>query len=237
MPLLLRLGMHAYNATWKLLRPTYKPEPASVELKEIADRTAVYKKDICDHLSTIFAEATALQPHLMVELGVRDGSSRFSLERAAKISDSYLVSIDVCDYREFCNLSDRWHFVQQDDIEFAAAFPIWCRNLGIEPVIDILFVDTSHHYDHTSREIEAWFPFLAQRCKVMFHDTNSKRIYRRSDGTAGGAWNNHRGVIGPIEDYLGAKFNERIDFVIAVNGWIVRHWAHCNGLIVMERYR
>ena len=50
--------------------------------------------------------------------------------------------------------------------------------------------------------------------------SNLRRLYRRLNGTIGGGWNNERGVIQAIEDYLGMKFNERLDFVTALHGWL-----------------
>ena len=231
----LRTGLRLYNAAYKFVLPVHRPVPASLELRQIEECVFPSKKDICDHLPTIFAEAVAMRPDLIVELGVRDGCSRFSLERAANLSESFLVSVDIEDCSAACNLSDRWHFVKQDDIEFAQRFKNWCHERSIEPSVDVLFVDTSHLYEHTLQELNAWFPLLSPQCKVMFHDTNLRAVYRRLDGTIGRGWNSRRGVIRAIEDYLGAKFNERVDFVITVNDWLIRHWAHCNGFTVMER--
>jgi cephalosporin hydroxylase len=210
-------------------------EPSCLELKEIADRVRSTPTDISDHLATIYSEAVVLQPRLIVELGVRGGESRFVLERVARVTGSFLVSADLDDCSSVCSQNPRWHFVKSDDIEFAKILPAWCIEHGIEPRIDVLFIDTSHIYEHTLQEIRAWFPFLSSRCKVIFHDTNIRRFYRRSDGTIGEGWDNQRGVIHAIEEDLGVRFNERLDFVTMVDGWLIRHWAHCNGLTVMER--
>jgi hypothetical protein len=42
-------------------------------------------------------------------------------------------------------------------------------------------------------------------------------------------------VIRALEETLGAKFNEEQDFVTLADGWLVRHWSHCNGLTVLEK--
>ena len=54
-----------------------------------------------------------------------------------------------------------------DDCEFDPIF----KNVIKEPV-DVLFIDTSHLYEHTVRELAAWFPLLANKALVIFHDTN-----------------------------------------------------------------
>jgi cephalosporin hydroxylase len=235
MPSLLSLPISVYNAIHKRLWPVSFPTPTSLELKEIGDRAARIPSDISDHLATIFCEAVAVQPRLIVELGVRGGESRFVLERAARVTGSALLSVDIEDCSDACGESPGWYFVKSDDIGFAQTFPHWCSQHKIEPRIDVLFIDTSHVLEHTVREIKQWFPYLSAHCKVLFHDTNPKRFYRRLDGTIGAGVNWKRGVVQAIEEHLGTRFNERLDFVTTVNDWLIRHWAHCNGLTTMER--
>lgn len=230
-----RLPLSLYNAVHRRLWPVYRPTASSVELKEIEEQAERTPSDISDYLGQIFSEVVAVQPRLIVELGVRGGQSRTVLERAARISHSFLISVDLDDCSAVCATSPRWHFVKSNDIQFASIFRDWCFQRGIKPAIDVLFIDSSHLYEHTAEEIKVWFPFLLPKCKVLFHDTNLRRFYRRADGTVGHGWNNDRGVIKAIEESLGTKFNERLDFVTTVQGWLVRHWAHCNGLTTMER--
>jgi cephalosporin hydroxylase len=214
--------------------------PSSLpEVNEIATRAADMPNDISDHLVTIFSEAVARQPRLIVELGVRGGESRFVLERVARVTGAALVSVDMDNCSSVCGQSPLWHFVQSDDVQFAEIFKRWCRQHLIKPEIDVLFIDTSHLYEHTLQEIRAWFPYLSERGKAVFHDSNARGLYRRQDGTIGFSLyafsKMKRGVIRAIEEYLGTTFNERIDFVTVTQGWLIRHWAYCNGLTVMER--
>jgi len=198
-------------------------------------RRALNRTDICDHLETLFVECLAVRPALIVELGSGDGESTFVLERIAKLWDAPLVSVDIDDRAEVGSYSRR-RFVRMDDIAFAAQFPAWCAAQGLPAAIDILFVDTSHLYGHTGAEIKGWFPYLADRCKVVFHDTNLREVFTRKDGSEGRGWDNERGVIRSIEDWFGMDFDETKDFVLEKNGWLIRHWRHCNGLMIMDRY-
>src|ERR1700722_1536588 len=68
---------------------------AGSELPEITEirKHALPRTDISDHLLPLFLEALAVQPQLIVELGVRSGESTFSLERVAKLCGSTLVSV------------------------------------------------------------------------------------------------------------------------------------------------
>jgi hypothetical protein len=122
-------------------------------------------------------------------------------------------------------------------VAFAARFPAWCREAGIPAAIDVLFIDTSHLYEHTRQEIAAWFPFLAARGTAIFHDTNMGALYRRADGTLGRGWDNERGVIRAIEEFLGTRYDESCPFVDLRGEWIVSHDPLCNGLTTLNRLR
>jgi len=204
-------------------------------VEDIREHVSVKKTDISDHLETIFTECLDIEAKLIVELGVGDGESTFVFERLAKLWGAVLVSVDVEDCRRVSSYKQRI-FVRQDDIAFAATFDQWCRNKRIDPQIDILFIDTSHLYDHTVSEIGSWFPLLAERAKVLFHDTNMHEVFTRKDGSKGQGWDNERGVIRAIEDYFGGPFNEEKDFIESRNGWIIKHYSYCNGFMIMDRY-
>ncbi len=202
---------------------------------EAVKQRAMFKTDICDHLEPLFLDCLGLKSHVIVELGSGDGESTFVLERVAKMWKATLVSVDIEDRREVGSYRRRF-FVRMDDIRFAGEFSSWCDQKSIKPQIDILFIDTSHLYDHTVQEIKAWFPFLSPRAKVIFHDTNLKEVFKRRDGSSGSGWNNDRGVIRAIEEYLGESFNENENFIAVKNGWMIRHYTYCNGLMILDRY-
>ncbi len=204
-------------------------------LNDIRNRVAIKKTDISDHLETLFLESLDINPKLIVELGVGDGESTFVLERVARLWGSTLVSVDIEDCRDVSSYRKRI-FIRQDDISFAGDFEDWCKEKVLVPRIDILFIDTSHLYDHTVTEIRSWFPFLSTRAKVFFHDTNMKDVFIRKDGSTGKGWDNERGVIRAVEEYLNTSFDESRDFSMILNGWVIRHYTVCNGFLVMERY-
>jgi cephalosporin hydroxylase len=205
-------------------------------INNVRGRTQKKKTDISDHLETLFVESLNIESRLIVELGVGDGESTYVLERIANLWGAKLVSVDIEDRREVSSFKDRT-FVQKDDIAFAAEFTNWCKQRNIEPLIDILFIDTSHLYDHTVAEIRAWFPYLSKRAKVFFHDTNMSEVFVRNNGSTGKGWDNQRGVIRAIEEYLDVKFDEKKDFVLMHKGWFIRHFTICNGFMVMDKYQ
>lgn len=62
-----------------------------------------------------------------------------------------------------------------------------------------------------------------------------RNIFFRKDGSLGVGWDNKRGVIRAIEKYLGKSFDETKDFIDYKNGWLIKHYSHCNGLTISEK--
>ncbi len=230
---ILQILLSQYNSLRRLF---VSPRPDTSELKELQEirLLASQSNDINEHLETMFVESLLFQPRLIVELGVRDGVSTFVFERAAKLCDALVISADVEDCSAI-SVYPKWHFFRGDDIQFARNFQDFCRQRGIIPSIDLLFVDTSHYYEHTVQEIHAWFPLLAPRAKVLFHDTNSRLIGRRKTGGFALGWDNQRGVIRAIEEYLEIQIDERREGVLYARGWLIRHTPFCNGLTILDR--
>jgi cephalosporin hydroxylase len=229
----MRLVVAAYNALISSLRRHPFLLTGWRELDEIQEHS-MKRTDISDHLVTLFVEAIAARPRLIVELGVRQGESTFVFERVAKLCGSQLISVDIQD-GSAASSYEGWIFERSDDIEFAKRFDAWCGQRHIEARIDVLFIDTSHLFGHTVAEIEHWFPFLSEKSKVMFHDTNCGKIYSRKDGSVGVGWNNKRGVIAALERLFDRPFNEKEHFVEWAKGWAIRHYPHCAGMTVLEK--
>jgi hypothetical protein len=215
------------------LAPLPEVGPELIEITEIR-KHAHKRTDISEHLLPLFLEGLAAKPRLIVELGVRTGESTFAFERVARLCNSTLLSVDIDDCLRASTWKD-WSFVKSDDIAFARQFPEWCAARGMKPEIDVLFIDTSHLYDHTVQEIKAWFPHLSQKAKVFFHDTNQRDVYFRADKSMGIGWDSNRGVIRALQEYLGVKFDENVSFTDCYKGWIIRHNALCSGFTVLER--
>jgi len=194
---------------------------------------------IGDHLCTIFADLMASCPSLIVELGTRGGESTRTILAAARHLRATLLSIDLNPCGDIGlppNLRERWTFVQADDVDFGKrGFVPWCAAQGIEPSIHAMFIDTSHHYEHTAREIETWFPYVAANGIILFHDTNMGQLYRRLNNTLGRGWDNDRGVIRAIEEYLNRSFDETKTFVDVADEWLVRHYPYSSGLTLLKK--
>lgn len=199
---------------------------------QVVEEMMAKDTDISSHLTTLYKRVLQQQPKLIVELGVRGGESSkvFALINEEIGSRSIGVDLDKCDYSFVPN----GHFIQADDIKFAKKFS------ALKQEIDVLFIDTSHLYEHTRQEISSWFPFLSDHALVIFHDTNLKSEYTRHNGTKGTAWDNERGVIRAVEEYFGSwKFDETTSFKLELwkdhIKWIMTHDPICNGLLILDK--
>ena len=212
----------------------------SSDLKEFDEvfKKALKRTDISDYLITLFVESLEIKPKLIVELGVRGGESTFVLERVAKLCNAKLVSVDIEDCSNVSTYENR-NFIKKDDVSFAKDFKNWCEEKSIKPEIDVLFIDTSHFFEHTVQEVNHWFPYLSNRSKVFFHDTNLSKFFFRKDHSIGWGWrkgwSNERGVIRVLEDLFDEKFNEKREFIHVKDDWIIKHYPYCNGFTILVR--
>lgn len=226
--------LRAYN---RLRRMLLKSSPAKVAhfegLREI-QKIASVPNDINEHLELIFAETLAVQPTLIVEMGVRGGTTTLVFEKVAELCQASVVSVDLDDCSSVSS-SSKWYFFRGDDVRFAGDFKKFCAERNIPNAVDVLYIDTSHYYEHTVQEIAAWFPLLAPNAKVLFHDTNMQLMGPRKDGCFEVAWDNRRGVIRAIEEYLSIQIDESREWTDYAQGWLIRHYPNCNGLTILQR--
>ncbi|MEN9625944.1 MAG: hypothetical protein RL557_272 [archaeon] len=217
---------------WRFPKNLSVTKSGLLELDEIRAH-AMIDTDISDHLETLFVRSMAIKPKLIVELGVRTGQSTFVFERVAKICKAFLLSVDIAPQQRK-TLWSRSEFVQEDDLLVADEFRSLCIRNNLTPEIDVLFIDTSHEYHHTKKEIAKWFPFLSKRAVVFFHDANVKLLYRHKTGTIGKAYNDDRDVMRAIEEYVGVSLDEKRDFVRNCGSWHIDHKAICNGMTLLK---
>ncbi|RAI30921.1 hypothetical protein CH340_20135 [Rhodoplanes serenus] len=203
-------------------------------------RFATANSDIHDHLGTIFFEAVAASPRLIVELGTRGGVSTRALLAAAEVTGAQVLSVDIAD----CSAVDlpaalraRWTFVQADDVAFARApFEQFCASRGLPPSPEVIFIDTSHEYEHTRAELAAWMPRLATPGVMLFHDTHMGKGWRRTlSGKAEPGGNGTRGVIQAIEEVFGRRWDETTYFADAACGYVVSHVPWSSGFTVLRK--
>jgi len=194
---------------------------------EIIKMLSVRDTDISDHLESIYINSLNFNPKLIVELGVREGQSSriFSLVNEKLNSKVIGIDIDTCYYSYVYNGT----FYKMNDIEFGENYSKYS-----DSKIDILFIDTTHMYDHTTAEIATFFPLLQDKALVIFHDTNLREKYLHRNGNIGTGWDNNRGVTRALEDYFNISVNEEEHYSLNIkkneNNWKLEHDPICNGL-------
>jgi predicted O-methyltransferase YrrM len=123
--------------------------------------------DIQGHLERIYSEVVARPGAVVCELGVRSGESTRALLAGCEAVDGRLWSVDVNDPQQLpdCVLkSERWTFLRAGDLSSEAL-------LFVPKTLDVLFVDTSHTFEHTWLEIQSYVPRLRPGGVALFHDT------------------------------------------------------------------
>lgn len=111
--------------------------------------------------------AQEMQPALSVELGVCGGGG--SLHLAAGYSRGSVIGVD-CAYdhdaqiKYIINHYPNFEFWLGDSVESATEVS------GRYGQVDILFIDTSHTFEQTTKEFAAWKPYLSSKAVVCFDD-------------------------------------------------------------------
>jgi hypothetical protein len=132
--------------------------------------------DIQGHLE--FLHKTALGYGNLVELGVRSGNSTSALlaavERHAYVTGDtrppevfgglWSVDIEMPAVPAQWHALGYWHFLQANDVSQRAQD--W-----LPDKFNVLFIDTSHDYEHTLAELRLYVPRVESGGFVLLHDT------------------------------------------------------------------
>jgi len=118
----------------------------------------------------LYENAINLEAKTILELGVGEGFSTIALLAAVKETDGMVWSIDKRNWESGITRiqntpfidAQKWHLIISDDIEYA-------KNWNL--TVDILYVDTSHQYEHTLKELELYSPYVRKGGAVLLHDT------------------------------------------------------------------
>lgn len=114
-------------------------------------------------LEEVLVQGVKAEPKLIVELGVsKEALANKVLGYIARLFDSNFISCDLYDFSNIQNY-EKWYFIQSDDIRFGRNFSGFCLSKGIEPFIDLLFIDTDELYDHVKKKLKSFFLFYLLR--------------------------------------------------------------------------
>lgn len=125
--------------------------------------------DTSDCVQILYDVAVNMPSYRILELGVRLGVSTVALLLAAKKVNGHLWSIDVdpC-VRAVKTVKDNgldsyWTFMIGDDKTLLLGFT--------ENSMDMVFIDTSHQYEHTLQELRLCDRILRKGGVMLLHDT------------------------------------------------------------------
>jgi len=131
-----------------------------VSLAERYREICLTDSDIKDHLPTLVDLVVEHDARHVVELGTRTGVSTIAFLYALEQTGGKLTSVDI-DRKPSIGDYPHWEFEQGDDLEVFAS---------IEPA-DIVFIDTSHDYRHTLRELNLYVNLVRRPGLIVLHDT------------------------------------------------------------------
>jgi predicted O-methyltransferase YrrM len=158
-------GQHYIDSHPEKLPPSVSREPAIVR----ADYHVRLKvsSDIVAHLAELHEHACRPEVPVIIELGVRTGQSTAAFLAALEVKGAgHLWSVDIAEPRvpEHWRRLDRWHLRIGHDLDPGVLdwAPQQC---------DVLFIDTSHDYEHTLAELRAYVPRVRPGGVVLCHDT------------------------------------------------------------------
>lgn len=122
--------------------------------------------DIRCHMQILWDSVIVRKSAVTIELGTRKGNSTSAFLNATLRNGGHLWSCDLNkpEVPAWWSMVDWWTFVQGDDTDPAvsAQLPAQC---------DVLFIDTSHLYEHTLQELEMYAPRVRPGGLVFCHDT------------------------------------------------------------------
>jgi cephalosporin hydroxylase len=136
--------------------------PSTMSLAERYRELCETESDIHEHLPTFVELVKRLNAAHVIELGTRTGVSTIAWLHGLDATGGRLTSVDI-DERPDIGEHERWTFVRGDDCDPAV--------YGTLEPADIVFLDTSHRYDHTLRELNLYRWLVRPGGVIVCHDT------------------------------------------------------------------
>jgi cephalosporin hydroxylase len=130
------------------------------------ERVCATPSDIYLHLPRFVAMVLERDAQHVIELGTRTGVSTIAWLDGLSQTGGRLTSVDI-DERPAIGEFEHWSFIQGDDLD-----PDVVAQLD---ECDILFLDTSHLYDHTVAELRIYRHLVRPGGILVCHDTMLER--------------------------------------------------------------
>ena len=177
------------------------------ELGDAYSRASRTPSDINEHLGWFVDCVRLLDAKNIIELGSRSGVSTTAWLWALRDTGGRLTTVDL-DAAPPIGTWPNWKHIQGNDMD-----PDVIAQL--EPA-DIVFLDTSHLYLETCRELNTYRWLVKPGGVLVCHDSNVERFYEAPDTEPPFA------VRKAIEEFIDETGFDKFDFL------------HCNGLTVIK---
>ncbi len=234
------------NAQYEFVDPvvlaSFLPVRALSTYRDLLAHSNVHNTDFSSHLPVLFCHCFFHNPGIFIESGIRwgDGSTIALGKITQLLNDAHLVGLDIDNCaRHYAHLRNA-HFLQMNDVQFPAYFP----SMGFKnDKVDFVFIDTSHQYEHTLKEIAAFSSILADNGAITFHDSNVAIHHPvRINGTACySGLGNPKGVTDGLKTYFNLQFDEGryLNTYVEKDGylWNLVNYPYCYGFAVAKRIR
>lgn len=135
---------------------------APMTLADEYERLCSTPSDIYEHLPTLVDLVVSLDARHVIELGTRTGVSTVAWLHGLEQTGGRLTSVDI-DPKPAIADHPSWTFIQGDDCDPALY-------ASLTPA-EIVFIDTSHRYDHTVRELALYKWLVKPGGALVCHDT------------------------------------------------------------------
>tara|TARA_A100001015_G_scaffold321162_1_gene450509 strand:- start:5250 stop:5849 length:600 start_codon:yes stop_codon:yes gene_type:complete len=135
------------------------------QLEKILTQTLTGKGDSDKHAMTLFSLVISLGAKNILELGVRHGDTTLSLLLGASYNNGKVTSVDINDTSFECpnNLKNNWTFIKSDALSYLDKY-------DKTNVIDLVFVDDWHSYEHVKKELEYLDMCVSPKSIIVLHD-------------------------------------------------------------------
>jgi len=117
------------------------------------------------------------KPRLSVELGVYGGEG--SRHLCMGYPEGIVVGVDINPLQ--AQMPANFHFMQMDSVAAADEY----ENVVFEIPVDILFIDTTHTYEQTMAEYNAWFQYLNGNALIVMDDLHRPGMMKAWDKIQG----------------------------------------------------
>lgn len=233
-----------YEFADPVIIPCFLTKEAIAPYKELLIYSNKVNTEISSLVPAIFFHSYLKKPKLIVEAGVCLGYSTQAFNAINMLCNSVLLGLDNDpNAQPAYNNIHQANFLLINDVTFGSYYE---NSPYKQTPLDIVFIDTSHQYEHTMAEIHHFMPLLAADGIFMFHDSNvtpltidGRPAFWRINNTIQLAAENPKGVAPAIKQYWGIDFDESqyVNTTFVKNGqkWHFVHYPFCNGLAVLKK--